>query len=148
MYTEAGDPECSTQRAYTPILELHGTGDSTANYTGGRSHKHVLPNVREVLSHWATRNGCGDSPEPAIDEKILKPTVFHTQYDCQGIDGLVVGYNVTNQKHWWIANVDNDENGGHKAPIDASTTMMEFFALHRLPNVGERTKGGSLIFQS
>jgi poly(3-hydroxybutyrate) depolymerase len=148
MYMESNDPDCSTQRAYTPMLELHGTDDTTAPYGGGNSHKHALPKVREALSHWATRNGCGDSPKPSVDEKILSPTVFHTQYDCQGIEGLVIGYNVTGQKHWWIADVTNDENGGDHSPIDGSTIMMEFFALHSLPDSEEWTEGGSLAIQT
>lgn len=129
MYQEANDTDfvCHPARRPTPILELHGTEDHTAPYNGGRSHNATLPTVRAVLNDWATRNGCGPSPVPTVDDIQFDGTVFYTQYDCAGVPSVVAGYNVTGQGHVWISNEDNAENGNHTALIDASTIMMKFF---------------------
>ncbi len=125
MYKEADDVDpkfiCTPARPSTPILELHGTEDKIATYTGTRSHGYTLPNVRDVLNTWAIRNGCGESPVPAVDEVQMDGQVYYTQYDCAGVPNVVVGYNVTGQGHWWISNESNAENGNNLAPIDAST---------------------------
>ena len=133
MYEEADDVdppyECTAARPSTPILELHGTDDCIATYNGAVSHTHTLPNIRTVLNKWASRNGCpGETPEPTIDELVFDDQVYYTRYDCAGAEGVVVGYNVTGQGHWWISTEENDENKNVTAPIDASTIVMEFFS--------------------
>ncbi|KAJ9605063.1 hypothetical protein H2200_010453 [Cladophialophora chaetospira] len=125
---------CAPAKALTPILELHGTEDTIAKYDGGISHGTNTPSIRKVLSTWATRNGCGPSPVPAIDE-LQSNGVYYTQYDCRGRESLVVGYNVTGQGHTWTSTMPNDENKGNTAPIDATTIMMEFFRANPRPPV-------------
>ena len=133
IYTEADGSSCKPARSLMPILELHGTDDKTANYSGEISHDEPLPNIRSVLEDWATRNGCGPSPVPAINELRDNRKVYYTQYDCKGVQGAVVGYNVTGQGHWCISKKKNGDNKGHVAPIEASTIMMNFFDANSKP---------------
>jgi poly(3-hydroxybutyrate) depolymerase len=142
LYKEA-DPsfKCNLSRPLTPILELHGTTDPIATYTGARSHHHTLPDIRTVLQTWATRNGCGQNPLPKIDEKRFDQRVFYTQYDCGATKGVVVGYNVTGQGHWWISTEENVENGNVTSPVDASKTMMDFFNGHTREGRGSGMEG-------
>ncbi len=132
MYTEADGSSCDPAHTLTPILELHGTNDNTAKYDGGTSHGAATPSIRQVLATWATRNGCGDSPVPAVDE-LRKNHVYYTQYDCGGRTRTVVGYNVTSQGHVWISEEPNDDNHGNTAPIDASSIMIDFFRANPKP---------------
>lgn len=129
LYNEADGSGCTPSRSPLPILELHGTADTTIPYYGGSSHDAPLPNVRSVLNTWATRNGCGNSPVPTIDklQSNGQGSWDYTQYDCKGVPSMVVGYNVTGQGHYWISTQTNADNNGNVAPIDASTIMISFF---------------------
>ena len=142
LYTEADGSDCIPAHSHTAILELHGTEDTTANYNGDISHGAKLPNIRSVLSTWATRNGCGSSPVPTVDE-LRSNKVYYTQYDCKWRKSTVIGYNVTGQGHDWFSMATNDDNKGHTASIDASTIMMDFFAANPKPWYWPPLKGWS-----
>ena len=126
LYTEADGSECDPPHWKTPMLELYGTDDTTASYNGDTSHGAALPNIRDVLKTWATRNAC-DSSAPAIDE-LRNGNVYYSQYDCGGRESVVVGCRVN-----WISSEVNDDNKGKTSPIDASTIMMNFFKANPKP---------------
>ncbi|EXJ61376.1 uncharacterized protein A1O5_11934 [Cladophialophora psammophila CBS 110553] len=111
IYTEADGSGCTPARSPMPILELHGTNDSTANYNGDTSHGAPLPSIRSVFRTWATRNGYGPSPVPVIDQ-LQSNKAYYTQYDCGAKVSVVVGYNVTGQGHDWISTQYKADNQG------------------------------------
>ncbi|KAK4936890.1 hypothetical protein LTR10_022347 [Elasticomyces elasticus] len=108
LYNEADGSGCTPARSPMPILELHAL-------------------------QWRNKPRCTiakrNPPVPKVDglQTNSQGSWDYTQYDCQGISSMVVGYNVTGQEHWWISTQTNADNNGDVAPIDASTLMMTFF---------------------
>ncbi|KAJ9605917.1 hypothetical protein H2200_009766 [Cladophialophora chaetospira] len=133
LYTEADGSGsiCNPARRPMPILELHGTDDTTAKYDGDKAKG--LPPIRDVLSKWATRNSCTGSPPAVTIDQDQGNGVHYTQYDCAGKSSVVVGFKVDHQGHWWISTSSNGDNKGKRAPIDASTKMMAFFNANTKP---------------
>ena len=130
LYNEDDGSECLPARTPMPIMEFHGTNDHTIPYAGNTTRG--LPDIDIWLSTWAVRNGCSNPPTASKKDEN-NDRVHYTEYNCGGVDGIVQGYRVDGQGHWWISTVPNDDNSyksgvAHTAPVDASIIMMKFFS--------------------
>lgn len=79
-YAGAGwlDPTKCNPSAPVAVLQIHGTADKVVPYQGGTLDVGgaPIPSALETTSAWATRNGCGSSPDasaPPIDFDADQP---------------------------------------------------------------------------
>jgi poly(3-hydroxybutyrate) depolymerase len=127
-------PSCNPSRSPIPILEFHGFQDDTIPYLGGNNTRNngVIPPIPEWIDQWATRDGCvpaQNRTKTLCGEGSKK--VIKYDWNCQGVEGVVQHYNISNLKHAWPSTTGNDD-GQRTTCFDASTLIMEFFGKHSL----------------
>ncbi|VUC29883.1 unnamed protein product [Clonostachys rosea] len=118
LYTDLnGDVNCKPYKSPLPILESHGTADTTVPYNGGPGAGGQLPAIPEWLSRWAKRNKCVNPVTTKLADGITEQS-----WTCDGIKGL--------QRHIKYEGLNHDYPGGSsKVPI--SPRMMAFFNDHK-----------------
>lgn len=119
-YLASIENSCSPARPI-PILEFHGTGDTTAPYTGGGS-ENFLP-VPQVLDNWVARDGCTGGPVTFLQQSGVTGEEWTT---CAG-GAAVVHYKIDGWGHQWM----HGSAGAH--PLDDTTVAWLFFSSHPLP---------------
>jgi len=62
--TEAVDFTCTTITRPVSVLHLHGTADTTIQYNGGTVGAASFVGAEDVISRWATRDGCDATRTP------------------------------------------------------------------------------------
>lgn len=110
-------PVCSPGRTSLPILEMHGTSDTTINYYGGGRKNQCLPTIPHWVQDWATRN--------SLSLRTNTTTTPYTgvqmsQFGSGSTLGLVQHMRIANWGHQWASRL-----GG--ATFDATVVAMDFF---------------------
>ena len=129
LYTEADGSVYTPRSTPAPILEYHGTDDTTIRYNGGTSHQARYPSIPSWLARWAVRNGCPSDATPETTNED-EDEVHRTKYTCSGMTDIVQGVKTDGQGHWWPSKETNDENDGDVAPIEASVEIMNWFRMY------------------
>jgi polyhydroxybutyrate depolymerase len=110
-----------------PIIEFHGSADSTVPFGGG----HVLvlgkfPGAVAVMDEWARVNGCGGAPQ--IEQ--VTPHVRRATYpDCKA---ATVQY-LTDAGHTWPGSPVTEGDKTTPADLPASQLIWEFFKANPKP---------------
>jgi len=104
-----------------PILDFHGTADTTIPYTGNPAKG--LPTLPEWLGGWADRNGC--FPRPIEYSPKTDVTVQHW------IGCSLQHYRVEGAGHVWPSTSPNNDSATPTV-INATPVIWRFFQSHRL----------------
>ncbi|MEV6285830.1 prolyl oligopeptidase family serine peptidase [Kribbella sp. NPDC051770] len=107
-----------------PVLDIHGTGDTTIPYGGDGSRD--LPSVQTWTRDWAVRNGC--DPEPQLSTKgddVLTATYKRCDAD-------VVHVAVTDGGHSWPGSDAASGPGYVSQTFEAHELIGQFFRAHKL----------------
>ena len=113
--------ECNPVRE-VPILQIHGTNDTTVPYEG------VLQwntSIQDVLNYWVDNNQCSDEPEIYSLQDIdlnNNITVNEITYENGNNGSVVKHYKVIGGGHNWFQNDD----------IKSSELIWDFFSMYDL----------------
>ena len=112
---------CVPPRARVPVLEAHGTADTTIPYAGNATKG--VPSVLAWLGTWAGRDGCSGSQ--VTHEYSSYGTVV---WSCPGYPGIVSGYRLDGYGHCWPGNnpEQSKANCGNP-PVDFTPVVLTFF---------------------
>ncbi|ANY07819.1 alpha/beta hydrolase family esterase [Pseudonocardia sp. HH130630-07] len=123
-FYRTGEPECAPGRP-VPVIEFHGTADTTVPYAGGGAEKPTPP-IMDWVNGWVARNQC--APEPAT--KRIEPDITVSNWsNCA--DGADVEHVVVdNGGHTWPGNRAYSGGGYATQTIRATDVMWEFLS-HR-----------------
>jgi polyhydroxybutyrate depolymerase len=117
--------------ADVPLVAFHGINDLVVPYEGGENLPEggggVFLNVRRVVSEWAQTAGCDGL---ARISRPVSEVELSTFVRCRGGDGEVLLYAVINGGHTWPGAPPLEVVGFTTTQIDASETIVEFFASH------------------
>lgn len=110
-----------------PILEFHGTADSTIPFGGG----HVLvlgtyPGAVAVMDEWARVNGCAGAPETAQITAHVRRVTY------RGCAAETIQY-ITDAGHTWPGALVREGDGTAPADLPASQLIWDFFKAHPKP---------------
>ena len=115
---------CNAQHP-TPILQIHGTGDSTVPYNGDTWTR----SIEDVISYWANYNNCETNPTTKALADIDPSdgsTVEHIVY-IDGDNGLTTEHmKVIGGGHTWPGSAFNFP--GTNYDINASIEIWQFFS--------------------
>lgn len=114
---------CTPSRTPIPIIEFHGTDDTTIPYIGGDRKGTDLPSIPDWLNSWAEKNG--DHSNNVTSEEFKKKV---TVSDWKN---FVVGYLIDGLGHAWPSTEPNDSSD-NPTVLNATTIIMEFFANNTL----------------
>lgn len=137
LYTDANGnlPTCNSTRTEIPLMEFHGWVDTTIRYLGGPQGSDRGPtiNVKSFVDSWAVKDGCQASD--AEVEQLCTDTNVVTYYtwNCNGIDGIVQHYNISNLGHDWPSTNGNSDSETLTTCFNATAKIMDFFGQHPLP---------------
>jgi polyhydroxybutyrate depolymerase len=107
-----------------PVLDIHGTGDTTIPYGGDGSRD--LPSVQTWVRDWSVRDHCDSAPKTEqIGDDVLK-------YTYKGCDADVVHVAVTDGGHSWPGSDASSGPGYVTQTFEAHELIGAFFAAHRL----------------
>ncbi|GAB3716298.1 PHB depolymerase family esterase [Amycolatopsis oliviviridis] len=118
FYPQGG--ECHPSRP-APILDFHGTADTTIPYTGNPAKG--LPTLPDWLTAWADRNGCFPRPieySPKADVTVQRWLGCSLQH-----------YRVEGAGHVWPSTGPNNDSATPTV-IDATPVIWKFLLAHRL----------------
>jgi polyhydroxybutyrate depolymerase len=111
-----------------PILDFHGTADTTIPYAG--NPEKGLPPIQNWLADWAVRDGCAPAPREAhIGEKVL----VQRWTQCKG-RGSVEHYQIAGLGHTWPSTTPNLDSPTPTV-LDATPVIARFFAQHSLADI-------------
>ncbi|WP_378173136.1 T9SS type A sorting domain-containing protein [Aquimarina sp. SS2-1] len=108
-----------------PIMEIHGTADTTVPYQGAN----WIESTPDVIDYWANFNNCDSVPEITNIEDIAPNDGSTVEYQVfkNGDNGArVEHYKVINGGHKWPGTAFN--SSGTNYDIDASALIWEFFS--------------------
>lgn len=111
-----------------PVMDIHGTTDSTVPYAGNTTSK----GIADVVAFWANKNNC--NPTPTIIQVPNTNTTDNTTAERQlftgGTNGHTVEhYKVTNGGHTWPGGTINlPTNGNTCRDFSASKEIWRFFS--------------------
>ncbi|KAH8897519.1 alpha/beta-hydrolase [Thozetella sp. PMI_491] len=135
FYTDADGTSCTPARSPLPMLEFHGGADTSVPYEGGQGEGGREPPISTWLDYWAERNACD---EPPTDDVSFDGDVHHLTWTCQGQQGALQHYKVTDMKHQWPSEAPNFSQiaaGGLPTHIEASSIIQQFFDSFARPAV-------------
>jgi polyhydroxybutyrate depolymerase len=122
FYPEGG--ACHPSRD-VPILDFHGTADTTIPYTGNPAKG--LPSIPDWLAGWSTLDGCKSRPVTYTPQKGV---TVQKWLGCD--DGSTVQhYRVEGAGHVWPSTKPNNDTATPSV-IDATPVIWDFFRHHRL----------------
>ncbi|GAA1858369.1 alpha/beta hydrolase family esterase [Brevibacterium marinum] len=123
----------------TPMLAIHGTGDSTMHYEGGERQGETYPSVHEWLQPWAETADCGEPKDRKVGRKGEK-VVRTTWQDCR--DGADVElYTVAEGGHVWPGETMYSGGGYVTEDFSATETLWDFFSDHSRSNTSTESAG-------
>lgn len=106
-----------------PILEFHGTADTTIPYAGGGRHGQCLPTVEHWAREWAARDGLGTRN---VTTELFGGNVQRYEFGAGETLGTVTHYRIDGWKHVWPSTGGNyDSSKG--TYFDAADVIMKFF---------------------
>lgn len=106
-----------------PILDFHGTADTTIPYTGNPAKG--LPSIPDWLSSWSTRERCW--PKPATWSPVDGVVAEHW-FGCAW-PGVIEHYRVEGAGHVWPSTKPNADSA-IPTVIDATPVIWRFFRAH------------------
>ena len=114
----------------TPVLEIHGTGDTNVVYTGGS----WFEPVPTVLAYWVQANGCVPTPTttalPDLDTAD-QSTVEHLVWRGSRAGAVVEHFRVLNGGHTWPGGPPSATDVVNR-DISASVEVWRFLRRYRL----------------
>ena len=114
----------------TPVLEIHGTGDTNVVYTGGS----WFEPVPTVLAYWVQANGCAMPPSttalPDLDPGD-QSTVEHVVWRGSQAGAVVEHFRVLNGGHTWPGGPPSATDVVNR-DISASREVWRFLRRYRL----------------
>jgi polyhydroxybutyrate depolymerase len=122
FYPQGGD--CRPSRP-APILDFHGTADTTIPYTGNPAKG--LPSIPDWLAGWSTRDGCFPKP---VSWQPVKGVVAQKWLGCDRWSTLE-HYRVEGAGHVWPSTGPNNDSATPTV-IDATPIIWRFFRTHPL----------------
>jgi len=127
------EPEdCAPERA-VPVLQFHGTDDPLVPYEGGTPVLHdlgaglIFRSVPETMDHWAAHNGC------APDEAVFYEEGDSECVEWTGCEAPTRLCTVEGGGHTWPGGLPVPFLGKTTRDLDATNTMLDFFAAHPMP---------------
>ncbi len=118
FYPQGG--ACDPSRR-VPILDFHGTADTTIPYTG--SPAKGLPAIPDWLAAWSTRDGCFAGP---VSWSPVDGVVVQKWLGC-----ALEHYRVEGAGHVWPSTKPNNDSATPTV-IDATPVIWRFFRAHPL----------------
>jgi poly(3-hydroxybutyrate) depolymerase len=120
---------CSPGRKPVPILDFHGSADSTILYSGGLRRGECLPSIPHWVQEWSERDGFGTMNQPTnlYDGKVQKSEFGRAQEQL----GIVTHYLTDGLDHSWPSIMANDDNPA-ATYYDATAIIMDFFNKYTL----------------
>ncbi|KAL2065225.1 hypothetical protein VTL71DRAFT_2894 [Oculimacula yallundae] len=120
---------CNPGRYPLPILEFHGSDDTTISYSGGPRRGVCLPTVPHWVREWSKREGYGltNKTTSLYGGKVLK----YEYGGGSGQLGIVSHYLVDGLGHDWPSRGPNGDNE-KGTYLDSTPVIMEFFGRYRL----------------
>lgn len=109
---------CNPGRKLIPILETHGSADTTIGYNGGPRRQRCLPSVPHFITEWAVRDGLSATN---VTTSLVNGNIKQSSFG----NGLVTSYWMNGLGHTWPWSY----NGGW---IDATPIVMAFFNKYSL----------------
>lgn len=116
---------------HVPVIDVHGTGDTTIPYAGDSARG--LPPVGRRVSEWAAANGCRPTP------RVTRTARDVTTYRYRGCAAPIEHVAVTNGGHVWPgADVFSGGSGYTTQSIETHEAIWRFFSRARLDQEGTR----------
>jgi poly(3-hydroxybutyrate) depolymerase len=115
--------ECSPGRSAIPIIEFHGSNDTTIPYGGGGRRGECLPTIPHFVREWSKRQGYG------LHNKTTELYGGHVQkYEYAKGDslGIVTHYLIDGLGHDWPSVEPNSDNPDGTY-LNATPIIMNFF---------------------
>jgi poly(3-hydroxybutyrate) depolymerase len=116
--------ECNPGRCPIPIIEFHGTAESTIPYNGGGRRGECLPSVPHFVREWAKRDGLGLHNQTT---SLYDGNVLEYQYGSEEALGTVTHYRIEGLGHDWPSVNPNSDNPDGTF-LDATPIIMDFFS--------------------
>ena len=115
---------CSPGRSPLPIMEFHGSKDTTIPYSGGPRNGACLPTIPHWVREWSKREGFGLTNTAA---RLYDNHVQKYEYGGgSGKLGIVTHYLTDGLNHSWPSTVPNDGNPAGTY-YNATPIIMDFF---------------------
>ncbi|GHJ35682.1 PHB depolymerase family esterase [Streptomyces sp. TS71-3] len=118
--------DCHPSRP-VPVIDFHGTGDTTIPYAGDEDRG--LPAIPDWVAGWAERDGCTEQ----LPDRVIEPDI--TESTWAGADGRtrVEHVAVAGGGHTWPG-ADSYSGGGKTTQtIEAHEVLWRFLKHYRLP---------------
>ncbi|KAH7317934.1 poly depolymerase [Rhexocercosporidium sp. MPI-PUGE-AT-0058] len=120
---------CNPSRNPLPILEFHGSADSTIPYAGGPRRGECLPTIPHWVREWSKREGFGLTNKTT---SLYGGKVLRYEYGAaSGRLGIVSHYLVEGLGHDWPSRAANGDNK-KGTYLDATPIIMDFFGRYTL----------------
>jgi poly(3-hydroxybutyrate) depolymerase len=138
FYTNATKSECDPEEVaipcnasrVIPIIEFHGSDDTTINYYGGWRRGACLPTIPHYMTEWSERNGYGSSN---VTAESHGDNVIRYEFGNDTADmGIVTSYLIEGMGHSWPSTVSNFDTSD-ATYVNATPMIMEFFSRWSLP---------------
>lgn len=134
FYNQNSSMACERGRSSTPMLEFHGSDDTTIPYSGGARKDELLPSIPDWLVLWASRDG---------DDKSNSTSSLHSDnVQISSWDDITVGYLINGLGHAWpstVSNIDNPDG----TYLNATPIILDFFAKNTLSNASPSSTASS-----
>jgi poly(3-hydroxybutyrate) depolymerase len=120
---------CSPGRNPVPILEFHGSDDSTIPYSGGGRRGECLPTIPHWVREWSKREGYGLTN---LTSQLYGGKVQKYEYGGAANQlGVVTHYLTDGLGHAWPSTEPNDDNPDGTY-YNATPIIMDFFNKYTL----------------
>ncbi|KAF7590083.1 hypothetical protein BBP40_003285 [Aspergillus hancockii] len=122
--------ECAPGRSPIPIIEFHGSNDTTIPYGGGGRRGKCLPTIPHFVREWSKRDGYG------LHNKTTELYGGHVQkyeYGTGVSFGIVTHYLIDGLGHDWPSVLPNSDNP-NGTYLNATPIIMDFFNRYTLPD--------------
>jgi poly(3-hydroxybutyrate) depolymerase len=120
---------CSPGRAPLPVIEFHGSNDTTIPYSGGPRKTACLPAVPHWVEEWSIRQEYGLTNKTT---SLFGNMVQKYEYGGgNGSLGIVTHYLTDELGHDWPSTVPNDDNP-FGTYYNATPIIMDFFNKYTL----------------
>lgn len=101
-YPDTVSITCTPSRK-VPLLEIHGSADTTIPFAGGARRGECLPSIDHFIKNWAYIDGL-DSTSPIVTQ-LYNGNV--RKYEYGGTGGLMTNYWVNGLTHSWASTLPN-----------------------------------------
>ena len=131
---ENGRPGACRPTHPTPVMEIHGTGDTNVTYNGGS----WFVSIPTVLNYWIQANGCNPTPTvtPVPDsDPTDNSTAEHSVWRGPRVGAVVEHFRILNGGHVWPGGPPSSTDVVNR-DISASEEIWRFLRRYRLSRLG------------